>query len=102
MDAAFNAGGATARRDLLQLDRVPPFCLLPAPHSGTADSPSGVDTNGGGMDARSAERSDPRRVATRLWVVLALACLGLLGQGERFHVDARFRSPKATLLTYWE
>jgi hypothetical protein len=34
-------------------------------------------------------------------VGLLLACLALLGQGERFHVDARFRTPSATLFTYW-
>jgi hypothetical protein len=30
-----------------------------------------------------------------------LASVSLLGQGERFRVDARFRTPSATLRTYW-
>jgi hypothetical protein len=54
------------------------------------------------VDARNAAPGDRRGVATKLWVALAFACLGLLGQGERLQVDARFSSPKATLLTYWE
>ena len=29
-------------------------------------------------------------------------CLSLFGQGERYRVDPRFRSPEATVLTYWE
>lgn len=33
---------------------------------------------------------------------VALACLSLLGQGERCRVDPRFHSPSATLLSYWE
>jgi hypothetical protein len=33
---------------------------------------------------------------------LVLGCFGLLGQGERCLVDARFRSPDATLRTYWQ
>jgi hypothetical protein len=35
-------------------------------------------------------------------LLVALASLTLLGQGERSHVDPRFRSPSTTLLTYWE
>ena len=35
-------------------------------------------------------------------MVLVFACFTLLGQGERFQVDPRFRSPDSTLLTYWE
>ena len=34
-----------------------------------------------------------------LWILFA--CVGLLGQGERCRVDPRFRSPSATLHTYW-
>ncbi|MFI5370412.1 MAG: hypothetical protein ACHQ52_02565 [Candidatus Eisenbacteria bacterium] len=33
---------------------------------------------------------------------LMLGCFGLLGQGERCLIDARFRSPDATLRTYWQ
>jgi len=35
-------------------------------------------------------------------VALAVSCGGLLGQGERCHVDPRFGTPSATLTTYWE
>jgi hypothetical protein len=42
------------------------------------------------------------RIATvRAWALLLLACFALLGQGERFRQDTRFRSPGATLVTYW-
>lgn len=34
-------------------------------------------------------------------LLVALACLSLLGQGERSRVDPRFISPSATLRTYW-
>ena len=33
--------------------------------------------------------------------VVAAVSLSLLGQGERYQVDPRFRSPSATLTTYW-
>ena len=35
-------------------------------------------------------------------LVVVLAALSLLGQGERSRVDPRFISPSATLRTYWE
>src|SRR4029453_5344983 len=34
--------------------------------------------------------------------LVSLACLSLLGQGERYRVDPRFASPSATLATYWQ
>jgi hypothetical protein len=34
-------------------------------------------------------------------LVVAVACMTLLGQGERSRVDPRFISPSATLKTYW-
>jgi hypothetical protein len=34
-------------------------------------------------------------------VLLLFACAALLGQGERFRQDVRFRSPGAALETYW-
>jgi len=43
-----------------------------------------------------------RRAGWRAWLVLIAAACSLLGQGERAAVDARFRSPSMTLLTYWE
>jgi len=41
-------------------------------------------------------------VRWRVVLTVLLASLTLLGQGERSRVDPRFRSPSATLLTYWE
>ena len=34
-------------------------------------------------------------------MLVVLLALGLLGQGERFRLDSRFRSPSSTLLSYW-
>lgn len=48
-----------------------------------------------------ADKQTRRGLAIRGWVMLALGCVLLLGQGERFHVDPRFRSPSRTLETYW-
>jgi hypothetical protein len=35
-------------------------------------------------------------------LVIVVASLSLLGQGERSRVDPRFRTPSSALLTYWE
>ena len=35
-------------------------------------------------------------------LLVVIACLSLLGQGERYRLDPRFRSPSATLQTFWE
>lgn len=63
--------------------------------------PSGVGTvvpaEGGG---ESVARS--RTHGWRTWLVVVAAACTLLGQGERCRVDGRFRSPSATLQTYWE
>jgi hypothetical protein len=48
-----------------------------------------------------ADEHTRRGLAARGWAFVALACLMLLGQGERFQVDARFRTPGRTLETYW-
>ncbi len=37
----------------------------------------------------------------RTLALFALALVSLVGQGERFQIDSRFRSPGATLQTYW-
>ncbi len=42
------------------------------------------------------------RIDWRNTLLVLLASLTLLGQGERARVDPRFRSPSTTLLTYWE
>lgn len=46
--------------------------------------------------------STTARPAWRRLLVLSIAVLSLLGQGERYRLDARFHSPSATLLTFWE
>lgn len=82
----------------MQLDRVPPPHPLPEALPGTPGSADGVcasDLHGEGtVVVRQARR--------RTWLLLALALLSLLGQGERLEVDRRFGSPSATLMTYWD
>lgn len=83
----------------MQLDRVPPPHLLPDALRGTPAPPDGVsatDLHGEGVAACV------RRASPRSWLLLVLALVSLLGQGERFEVDRRFRSPSATLVTYWD
>jgi len=48
-----------------------------------------------------ADTATRRGVAARSWALCGLVCLALLGQGERYDVDARFRTPGRTLETYW-
>jgi hypothetical protein len=48
-----------------------------------------------------ADVTTRRGVAARNWALCGLVCLALLGQGERYDVDARFRTPGRTLETYW-
>lgn len=43
-----------------------------------------------------------RRRGVRRTMLLLLLALSLVGQGEKFYVDPRFRTPSATLNTYWE
>jgi len=64
----------------------------PAPCSGV----SGADRPVIEAPARSFTRP------LRRLLVVAGACLLLLGQGERCKVDPRFASPSATLRTYWQ
>jgi len=63
---------------------------------------SGVPTGGPSVAAgpRVARGTSAAGVLGALGLVLG--CFGLLGQGERCLVDARFRSPDATLRTYWQ
>ena len=48
-----------------------------------------------------ADATTRRGVALRAWALILFGCVMLLGQGERFQVDARFRTPSRTLETYW-
>jgi len=43
-----------------------------------------------------------RRRRASEWLALSLACLSLLGQGERCRIDPRLCSPGETLRTYWQ
>ena len=67
--------------------------------SGTESSPAGVST-GVGPAAGSVACPSPGARPVTLALVVLLA-LGLLGQGERYRLDPRFRSPSSTLLSYW-
>jgi hypothetical protein len=75
------------------------------------DAAISVGTDAPGSGVPSIGSSDPvaplrMRGLSRSGVLgvlgLLLGCLGLLGEGERCLVDARFRTPDATLRTYWE
>lgn len=68
--------------------------------SGTVPDPAGVSAGVG----RAAEATaGPARVRVRpvTFLLVALLAVALLGQGERDHLDPRFRSPSSTLLAYW-
>jgi len=49
-----------------------------------------------------AEFGAPDRLSRRGVLLVVLAALSLIGQGERFHVDPRLASPSATIATYWQ
>lgn len=70
-----------------------------AENPGTNDHPAGVSPGVGPVLGATARPFRGARPVT-LVLVLALA-VGLLGQGERYRLDPRFRSPSSTLLTYW-
>ncbi len=80
---------------------------LLAPHpvaanAGTAAPATGVAPDASPLPGDAAERGARARFRWRIVLPVLLASLTLLGQGERSWVDPRFRSPSATLLTYWE
>jgi len=87
----------------VQLDRIPPRSA-PTPESGTSDPPAGVQEVDGstGNGTVQAEVWIRRPVSLRAWALLAWLTFAVLGQGERFHLDHRFRTFDATLTTYWE
>jgi len=89
----------------VQLDRIPLPSAADDPISGTASGLTGVSLvdRPADLDGSSATIAVSRRPGARRGLILvALACLSLLGQGEPSRVDARFISPSATLQTYWE
>lgn len=68
-------------------------------NSGTDGPPAGVPA---GVGPAAGTAAFPHRGARPVTLALVLVlALGLLGQGERYRVDPRFRSPSSTLLTYW-
>lgn len=96
----------------MQLDRIPPRPFIPIP--GTLEPSDGVPAATGSEAVAPADVVAPavpavteqpvvarRRPRGLRWLLLALACATLVGQGERFDVDARFRSPGTALETYW-
>lgn len=85
-----------APRALVRLDLLHPRA---AENPGTNAPPAGVVP---GVGPAPGAAAPPRREARPATLVLVLAlAVGLLGQGERFDLDARLRSPSSTLLTYW-
>jgi hypothetical protein len=105
----------------VQLDRVPPRA---GADSGTIHPGTGVAPAGGFSIRIRAARAFAGRGSVLTWtlrddgdgvlvaepvrrgganrvVLLLLFALSLVGQGERFQVDPRFRTPSETLRTYW-
>lgn len=70
-----------------------------AENSGTDAGPAGVSPGVGPVAGTAAFPHRRARPVTLALVVLL--AIGLLGQGERYRLDPRFRSPSSTLLTYW-
>ena len=80
----------------MRLDLLNP---KPPQNSGTADRPAGVPA---GVGPAAAPPALPRRGLRPVTCVLVgLLALALLGQGQRYRLDPRFRSPSSTLLSYW-
>jgi len=86
----------------VRLDLLQPVPRLHA--SAPAGTPSASDGVGESVHPRAGIPAvpEPRRAGWRAWLVVLVAACSLLGQGERASVDARFRSPSMTLLTFWE
>lgn len=78
--------------------------LQPAEKLGTPGPPPGVSTSITAIVEEAPVATPPRsrRSEWRRAALILVAALSLLGQGERFRVDPRFRSPSTTLLAYWE
>jgi len=102
---------AHPRANPLRLDPA----ASPAPDpvaAGDCDSTSAPDPGTSGASTGVAGTSPVRfevpvatsfrRVGLRGVVLLLLASLSLLGQGEQCRVDPRFVSPSSTLVTFWE
>lgn len=82
----------------------PRECAPPAPDVSRGETAAGgvEGVEPPGTEATRAEGTAARIPARRHGLlVMALACVTLIGQGERSKVDPRFISPSATLTTYW-
>ncbi len=88
---------AHVRLELLQ----PSVRSEAASAAGTPAECAGVTPDVQQHEVAPAPRS-ARRVGWQAWLMVLVVAGSLLGQGERASVDARFRSPSMTLLTYWE
>jgi hypothetical protein len=71
-----------------------------------AESISGTETGPGGVEpgvgpAAVTVMAEPRRARPLTLVAVLVLALALLGQGERYRLDTRFRSPSSTLMSYW-
>lgn len=67
--------------------------------SGTNGDGPGVSP---GVGPVAGHVAPPRRGARPVTLALVfLLAFSLLGQGERYRLDPRFRSPSSTLLSYW-
>lgn len=75
-----------------------------APAEGSPGTPAGEPGVLPGVRPREATPAirPVSRAGWREWLLVFAVSFTLLGQGERAHVDPRFRSPSMTLLTYWE
>ena len=69
---------------------------------GTPQAPAGVADDATVPDSGAVVPSTRSGIGWRGVLVIGLASLALLGQGERSRVDPRFRTPSSALLTYWE
>jgi hypothetical protein len=77
--------------------------MPPPAREGTETTASGVSTGVPILAMGVPQRVRRSTVGGMLGAAgLLLGCFGLLGQGERCLVDTRFRTPTATLRTYWE
>jgi hypothetical protein len=100
-DPPFTTESAPVHEDAVASDTPIPTTSS-ALERGTEPVPSGVPS--GGPSVAVGSRDSRRHSVTGVLgaLGLVLGCFGLLGQGERCLVDARFRSPDATLRTYWQ
>lgn len=105
MDAAGNFRHAHLRLDLLHRDaelvqnQTEKQIEKQIEKQGTPTGVDGVEPFVPSAEVPAAQLRSTLRPMHFVW--LFLACVSLLGQGERCRVDPRFRSPSSTLHTYW-